>query len=73
MNEVLKGFHQHFKDNSAEIMKKCGGLPLAIVRAAMLAQHQSVHEWKKIELKSLVSSSDENYMWQRLMLVDLHQ
>lgn len=69
LNEVIgkgQGFHQHFKDNSAEIMKKCGGLPLAIVRAAMLAQRQPVHEWKRIGLKSLVSSSDENYMLHRL-------
>jgi hypothetical protein len=71
VNEVFgkgQGFHQHFNSNSAEMsMKKCGGLPLG-VRAATIAQHQSVHEWKRIGLKSLASSSDESYLWQRLNL-----
>ncbi|CAM0947993.1 unnamed protein product [Alopecurus aequalis] len=41
-----------FKEVSAEILKKCGGLPLAIITiASLLANHEarSLNEWKSIK------------------------
>ncbi|CAM0885342.1 unnamed protein product [Alopecurus aequalis] len=39
-----------FQDISAEILKKCGGLPLAIITIASLLAHEawSLNEWKSI-------------------------
>ncbi|WVZ50564.1 hypothetical protein U9M48_001806 [Paspalum notatum var. saurae] len=70
-NEVFGTGHscpKNLEIISAQILEKCGGLPLAIVTAAgILAQGQSEDERRTIGLKML-SSSDSSYMWQRLNL-----
>ncbi|XP_062198114.1 disease resistance protein Pik-2-like [Phragmites australis] len=51
------GCPQHLEDVFAQVMRRCGGLPLAVVsRAGMLAHKQSRNEWERLELDSLCSS-----------------
>ena len=47
---------QHLEDVFAQIMKRCCGLPLAVVNiASRLAHKQSRDEWEKLGLNSLCS------------------
>ncbi|CAN6363372.1 unnamed protein product [Urochloa humidicola] len=48
---------QHLQDVCAKIMRRCGGLPLALISvASILANKQSRHEWEKLGSNSLWSS-----------------
>ncbi|RLN25497.1 disease resistance protein RPM1-like [Panicum miliaceum] len=51
---------QHLEDVLTQIMRKCGGLPLAVVTiAGKLAQKQSRDEWEKLGLNLLCSSHSD--------------
>ncbi|KAL6857109.1 hypothetical protein ACP4OV_018491 [Aristida adscensionis] len=67
-------FPSQFIDISNEILKKCAGLPLAIITVASMLACQPrvlVKQWEKLR-NSLATSSPENFSWANMMhILDL--
>ena len=59
-----------FIEVSSEILKKCGGLPLAIVTMASILVHQPIKQWEYVQ-RYIVSESAANSLDNMMHILDL--